>query len=174
MKKSIRERARELLLSRASGREIALGFAVGVFFSFSPLYGLQMLLCLIVVLIFRRLNKLAVFLGVQLSWFYPPMLYLDYLAGRHIMPGVCPELDFDYFKRGVVRAGVMAKELILALLSADFTGVDKPEFIKLWDFIIRLFPVLFVGSLVVGGISAVAAYLIAIRLIRRYRGRGKA
>ncbi len=143
MKRSIKERIRKLLNTNASNREIALGIAVGVFVSFSPLYGLQMLLCLFLVLIFKRLNKVAVFIGVQLSWLYPPMLYLDYLAGRYLMPGNHPSLHI-----------------------ADF---GEKGFKQLWELLKQLFPVLLVGSVLVGGIAGVIAYLTVMMLMRRYR-----
>jgi uncharacterized protein (DUF2062 family) len=66
--------------------KIAGGFAVGVFISFSPLYGAHMLLALGLAFLFR-LNKAAAAAGtwVVLPWFAPLVLGFSYLLGRFLM-----------------------------------------------------------------------------------------
>jgi uncharacterized protein (DUF2062 family) len=145
VKITLRQRFHSLLVTGASNREIARDVAIGVFVSFSPLFGLQMLICLALVVIFKKLNKLAVFLGVQLSWFYPPMLYLDYVAGRALI--------------GVPGAG-------LCLGDIKTGGV-----FKLWVVLKEYLPVLFVGSFVVGGIAAFITYTVLLRVLNLRRGR---
>ena len=144
MKRSLREKLSSLLQTGASNRSIAFGIALGVFVSFSPLYGLQMIICLLLVLAFKRLNRVAVFLGVQLSWLYPPMLYLDYLVGRYMVPGRHLSLSMADFKQG--------------------------GFAQIWELLKGLFPVLLAGSLVVGAIAGVLAYFFTMMILKRRRG----
>jgi uncharacterized protein (TIGR03546 family) len=139
----MREKLSRLLRSDSSNREIALGLAVGMFVSFFPIYGPQMLACLAIVLIFRRLNRIAVFLGVQFSWLYPLVVYCDYQVGRLIMPGEHP-----------------------AFRMADFQGKGFAHVVSL---VRQLFPLLLAGSLVAGALAAVLTYAIAAALLMRYR-----
>jgi uncharacterized protein (DUF2062 family) len=62
-----------LLRLRDTPERTAAAFALGVFFSFSPFLGLQILLSMALAFIFR-LNKLAVFVGLNanLPWFLVP------------------------------------------------------------------------------------------------------
>jgi len=128
-----------VLKSHSSNHEIALALAVGVLVSFFPIYGPQMLICLLLVLVFKRLNKVAVFVGVQLSWIYPFMLYLDYQVGRLFVRGARPELRM-----------------------ADFCGKGIAQ---LWEMFKELFPVICVGSVVAGIAAALLTYGIAIALL---------
>lgn len=143
MKRSLREKLGDLVWAGASNRELAFGIAVGVFVSFSPFFGCQMFICLALVLLFKRLNKPAVFLGVQLSWIYPPLLFLDYVAGCLLLPGIAPSLGLSDFR---------------------LTGVSQ-----MWDLIKGFFPVLLAGSLLAGAAGGVLAYLVAMVLLKKYR-----
>jgi len=140
---SMREKLSDLLRSHSSNHEIALGLAVGVSVSFFPIYGPQMLACLVIVLIFRRLNRIAVFLGVQFSWLYPLVVYVDYQVGRLIVPGEHP-----------------------AIRLSDFQGEGLARVVSL---VKQLFPLLLVGSLVAGAAAAVLTYLIATAFLKKYR-----
>ncbi|MEJ2745203.1 MAG: DUF2062 domain-containing protein [bacterium] len=143
MTSSIRERLSGLLRGNSSNHEIALGLAVGVFVSFFPIYGPQMLACLAIVVIFRRLNKIAVFLGVQFSWLYPLVVYCDYQVGRLIMPGEHPAFQMSDFR--------------------------EKGFSHLLSLVKQLFPLLLAGSLVSGAVAALLTYAIAMGLLRKYR-----
>ena len=132
-----------MLRSHSSNREIALGLAVGMFVSFFPIYGPQMLACLAIVFIFRRLNKIAVFLGVQFSWLYPLVVYCDYQVGRLIMPGEHP-----------------------AFLMSDFR---EKGFSHLVSMVKQLFPLLLAGGVVPGAPAALLTYAIALALLKKYR-----
>lgn len=143
MTSSIRDKLSGLLRGNSSNREIALGLAVGVFVSFFPIYGPQMLACLAIVFVFRGLNKIAVFLGVQFSWLYPIVVYCDYQVGRLIMPGEHP-----------------------AFLMSDFR---EKGFSHLVSMVKQLFPLLLAGSLVAGAAAGLLTYAIAMALLARYR-----
>lgn len=145
MTAAMREKLRGLLSAHSSNHEIALGFAVGVLVSFFPVYGPQLLICLLLVVIFKRLNRVAVFIGVQLSWLYPFMLYLDYRVGRLFMRGNRPQLRF-----------------------ADFSGKGIAQ---LWEIFKELLPVICVGSAVAGAVAAALTYALTMALLARYRNK---
>lgn len=132
-----------VLKSHSSNHEIALALAIGVLVGFFPIYGPQMLLCLLIVLVFKRLNKVAIFVGVQISWIYPFMLYLDYQVGRLFVPGAHPQLRM-----------------------ADFRGKGIAQ---LWELFKELFPTICVGSVVAGMAAAAFTYTITIALLQKYR-----
>lgn len=66
--------------------KIAMGFAVGTFISFSPLYGTHLIMTLALAFLFR-LNKAAAIIGawVVLPWFAPFTLGFGYFLGRFLM-----------------------------------------------------------------------------------------
>lgn len=70
-------RLRRLLSLDDSPRRTAAAFAVGVFLSFSPLLGLQILLAALIALVWR-LNKVAVFVGLNTNL---PWLVVPWYAG---------------------------------------------------------------------------------------------
>jgi uncharacterized protein (DUF2062 family) len=143
MMASLREKLRGLLQAGSSNHEIALGLAVGVGISFFPIYGPQMLACLALVVVFRKLNKLAVFLGVQLSWLYPLVVYADYQVGRLLVPGE---------RRAISLAEIREK-----------------GFPYLVSLVKELFPVLLAGFVVAGAAAAVVTYLVTRALLAKYR-----
>jgi uncharacterized protein len=92
-------------------RRTAAAFALGVFFSFSPLIGLQILLSMTLAFLFK-LNRVAVFLGLNanLPWFVVPWYAgATLLAARAI--GVPLPENFR---------GELAQLFSYGLLSSDF------------------------------------------------------
>jgi uncharacterized protein (DUF2062 family) len=93
---------REILHLDDDPHKIAASLAVGVFVSFSPFYGVHMLLALALAFLLR-LNKAAAVAGawVILPWFAPFVLGFAYLLGRFLMgegigfpQGVCLEREW--------------------------------------------------------------------------------
>jgi len=81
-------------------QEIALGAAIGSFISVLPVYGLHTVLVILAAIIVRPANKIAIFLGTNLS--LPPTLpfitWAGYELGRFILKGEFPDLSWDFFK----------------------------------------------------------------------------
>jgi uncharacterized protein len=94
-------------------RRTAAAFAVGVFFSFSPFIGLQ-IICAFAIAFLFRLNRLAVFVGLNanLPWLLAPWYVGTTMAAAWMM-GVPVPADFGAHVRGL---------LDLGLLSSDFWG----------------------------------------------------
>jgi uncharacterized protein (DUF2062 family) len=73
-----------------SPHSVALGSAVGMFFGFTPLFGLKTLLSILIAWLFRS-NKMAAAITVTLHDlilpFAPAILYLEYQMGMWVLHG---------------------------------------------------------------------------------------
>jgi uncharacterized protein (DUF2062 family) len=138
-----RERIRSIFQLHDTPHRLAMAFAVGVFIAFSPTFGLHILSCLLVAWAFR-LSKLVLITATFINnpWTIVPLYGFCIWFGSKLTGSAIgmPQIAWD--------------ELTLASAYA----VIQPYF---WPFI--------VGTLVVGAIAAVMAYLIIYRLVVRYR-----
>ena len=112
---------------------VALGVAIGSFIGIIPLYGLHTILCLVALFLIPRANKLAILLGTNVS--LPPTVatitWTAYDIGRILLVNKhYPPLSWEYLK--------------------DFKISRLSEF---------YYP-LFIGSVVLGLLVAVALYII--------------
>ena len=82
----IREKLREAIAAESDERSLAAGFAVGVFFSFTPLVSLHMVLALIVSVLLR-LNKVTTMAGAWVNNPYtmPFVFYGCFRLGEWIL-----------------------------------------------------------------------------------------
>ena len=149
---SLRERCRALLAANTSNHAIALGLAVGVCVSFFPVYGPQIPACLALLLIFRSLNKPAVLLGVQFSWLYPAVVWLDYRAGRMLVPG-----DYSW----------VVWPTLAEMRRQGFGAVCARLAVTVRD----LFPMMLAGSVAAGIAASACTYLAARALLNLFRKR---
>jgi len=117
--------------------KIAGGLAVGVFISFSPFYGIHLILALALAFLFR-LNKVATIAGtwVVLPWFAPFVLSFAYLLGRFLMG----------------------------------EGIGFPQGVSLErEWILRNFPPLLLGCILMGAGAAGCTYFIVRRAVEKWR-----
>jgi uncharacterized protein (TIGR03546 family) len=135
----------QLIYQHSSPHEIALGVGIGVFICVLPLYGLHTVLVVLAAIIVKPANKIAIFLGTNLS--LPPTLpfitWAGYEIGRFILKGNLPPLSWDFFKQLT-----MGK-------------------------IVSLYWPLFLGSLVLGLICAPVIYAITYLVVRKIKGRNR-
>jgi uncharacterized protein len=91
-------------------RRTAAAFALGVFFSFSPLLGLQIVLSMSLAL-FLRLNRLAVFAGLNanLPWIMVPW-YAGTTAAAAAIIGTPLPADFRRELGGLLSLGVFSRD----------------------------------------------------------------
>lgn len=131
----IRRKLQEALAGDFDERHIAGGFAVGVFFSFTPLLSLHMALAFLVALLFR-LSKGAALAGcwVNNPYTMPFVFYGSFRLGEKVLGVTIPPPEFT--------------EMTLATLFRAAAPYAAP---------------LFVGSALVGAVAAAAAYLIVYR-----------
>lgn len=136
----IRGKLQEALAGETDAKALAAGFAVGVFFSFTPLVSLHTVLALLVALVFR-FSKIAAAAGAWVNnpytmpfVFYGSLRLGEWILGSGFHPLTC-ELTLD----AIVRT---AKPCIVPLL---------------------------VGSTVVGLAAAALAYLVVYRIAVRVK-----
>ena len=91
-------------------RRTAAAFALGVFFSFSPFLGLQIVLAMTMAFLLR-LNRLAVFLGLNanLPWIIAPWYAGTTLVAAAAM-GIALPADFRRELTGLFSFGVFSRE----------------------------------------------------------------
>ena len=123
-----------------SVHSIALGTAIGVFISMTPTIGFQMLLIFFITSVFRA-NRVA---GVPMAWITNPAT---------IIPIYSFSLEFELALQGIV--------------DKDLPWWDLVN--QWWDVAMRVTVPLWVGSVIVGAVSAVVAYGIMYYLIAVYR-----
>jgi len=133
---------------------IALGLAIGIFITWTPTMGLQMILTIAVATLMRA-NK---FVGVPFVWISNPVTAVplygsNFLVGTWVLPG-------DY----------SLEKFTTSVTQAMFTGggwLDKIA--AWWEATIDFFWPLWVGSVVVGLILAVPTYVVTRWAVVRYR-----
>jgi uncharacterized protein (DUF2062 family) len=102
--RKIREKLHEAVSGEGDPGSIAAGFAVGVFFSFTPLVSLHMVLALLVAVVFR-LNKVAALAGVWVNNPYtmPIVFYACFRLGERMMGIRVPTPSFEgYYTFGTI------------------------------------------------------------------------
>lgn len=76
-----------MLKANNAPHEIALGVAIGAFIVILPLYGLHTFICIIAAILIPRANKLAIFIGTNIS--IPPTIvpitFAAYDIGRYLL-----------------------------------------------------------------------------------------
>lgn len=139
--------------------QIALGLAVGVFISCTPLYGLHTLLAIVASVLFQ-LNKVATITGawVNLPWFAPFVYGFSLKVGEFLLSG----------GRGL--EAIQALELrewaalIRPLLSLDHL---REGFMASSKLLFTLSRPLLVGTTVVGLVASVLTYFLTVEAVRR-------
>ena len=80
---------------------VALGVAIGAFIGILPVYGLHTILCVIALFLIPRANKLAIFLGTNVSLppTVPTITWTAYDIGRILLVNKhYPPLSWEYLK----------------------------------------------------------------------------
>ena len=131
----------KLIRQHNSPQEIALGAGIGAFISVLPVYGLHTVLVILAAIIVRPANKIAIFLGTNLS--IPPTVpfitWAGYEIGRFILKGNLPPLSWEFFKHLTFQK------------------------------IANLYGPLFLGSLILGVICAIVVYGLTFFVVKRIK-----
>ena len=138
-----------LLHIHDSPQRTAAAFAVGVFWGFSPFFGLHTVLGLVCAFVFR-LNRVAVVVGVyvNLPWIVAPYYTVAALAGATVL-GVHLPADFAFRLEQLVAGSMFSHAFWTGLF-----GLMRPLF---WPY--------HVGSLVGAALLAALGYLLALPAI---------
>lgn len=135
----------KLIRQHNSPQEIALGAGIGAFISVLPVYGLHTVLVILAAIIVRPANKIAIFLGTNLS--LPPTLpfitWAGYEIGRLILHKDLPPLNWGFFKN---------------LTFQKIAGFYQP---------------LFLGSVILGVICAIVVYGLVFFVMQKLKERNK-
>ncbi len=82
----IKNHLKEVLKTKTGENSIALGFALGTLIAILPTYGFSILLGLLTVLIFKKISKISLFVG--LAFWNPliltPLYMLSYKIGEYL------------------------------------------------------------------------------------------
>ncbi len=149
----LRQSIRLFLQADGNPHDLALAFAVGVFFGFSPLLGLHTVLGLAAAVLFR-LNKLAVLAGVYSNnpWIIGPFYVGATWLGLQLT--------------GLPEGTALPSFGLTKIFQADFwLGLAAQ-----W----RLLIPTFVGSTILCSIFAVLSYPLALWTIRKFKPESRA
>jgi uncharacterized protein len=126
---------KRVLRIRATPHALALGVSIGVFASFSPLLGVHFLFAIVAAFLLRA-NMVAAGVATAAAnpLTFPLMVAGNYETG-HLILGSAPT------------HAMSMHEMLGRIASFDFHGLWEP-----------VFKPLFIGSMVLGGLFAVAAY----------------
>ena len=141
-----------------SPHRIALGVAIGIFVTWTPTMGLQMMLTVALCFLLRA-NK---FVGVPFVWISNPLTIVP-IYGPNYFVG-CRILDHpatDAWKT-LHRASTAATDGWLDRIGTWFDAI-KPIFLELW-----------VGSIVVGLVLGIITYFVVYSMVIIYRAKLKA
>ncbi len=154
-----KDKFRSIFQVQDSPHHIAMAFAVGVFMGISPFLGLHYIGGFFLAWLFR-LNKLVAMVGVTVNnpWTIVPICTFCAWFGAKLLgiKQILPEVDW----------GSISFSTVLAWLKSLVTDFDNV--MKLINDLWPLIKAFFVGSLVIGTISAIASYFIIRLLITRY------
>lgn len=136
-KPALKQRLIALLKLNNTPGEIALGVAIGVFIAITPLYGFHTIMVIIAAFLIRRVNKIAILLGTNISTAptFPFITWTGYTIGRLMLGKQYPALRWSTFKH-----------------------FDYKQ-------ILHLYYPLFIGSLILGLTLAVLFYFLTLWFI---------
>lgn len=138
-----KETLRRLVRLNNTPHEISLGVAIGVFIAVTPLYGFHTIMVIIAAFLVRRVNKIAILVGTNISIppTFPFITWTSYDIGRLILGNNYPALSWTYFKQFSIKK------------------------------ILEFYYPLFLGSLILGLILAVAFYFITLSVVLAWKRR---
>ena len=96
LKKFLKHHFHEIVKIKKSPQEIALGFAIGSFIVLLPTPGFSILIGLLIMLLFTRINKFSLFaaMAVWNPLTLVPIYWLSYRIGD-ILFGALPVIKYD-------------------------------------------------------------------------------
>jgi uncharacterized protein (TIGR03546 family) len=143
LKRKFKDIILKLLQFNNTPGEIALGLAIGVFIAILPVYGLHTLLVILAAIIIKPANKIAILLGTNIS--LPPTVpfitWAGYEIGRLILRNNLPPLAW-----------------------LDFKGMTLQK-------VVRFYPPLFLGSLILGIICALICYFLTLFIVTKLKNK---
>lgn len=123
LKEKIKKHFQEVLEIKTSPSSIAIGFAIGTFFGIAPTFGIEAIIILAILLIFKKVSKVALFAGYIL-WnplVEIPIFALGYKIGDLLLTGPVKYYDVEYLgeiffysKRLILGTSILAVAISIA------------------------------------------------------------
>ncbi|MFO8057430.1 MAG: DUF2062 domain-containing protein [bacterium] len=127
--------------------DVAVGFAIGIFISFSPWIGLHLIIIFLLTHVFRKSFGAGLLASLVFNPFTAPFFWtLEFRTGRLVI-GLFSRQPKQEFK------------------------ISFSDFEALWDSVVQVFYPIFIGGLVLGVPAAVLSYFLVQRSLRIYRNR---
>ncbi len=146
-----------------SPHRIAMGVALGLFIAWTPALGFHIFIALGLAILLRANKFVALlFIWANNPFTLIPIYYPNYLLGRAIM---------KTFHCKTELSSAQTQEMFSRIgSSASFAGIFHWRFWQnLFTFLWQKGPELWLGSLIIGLLVALAGYFITYRFIRWYR-----
>jgi uncharacterized protein len=124
-KEKIKKHFKEVLRLKTSARSIAMGFATGSLIAILPTFGLGILVGLVVLSIFKKMNKISMFVSFAvwnpliLAFLYP----IEYNIGNFILADYpATNFKFEIFNQFFVYTGrFLLGNLVVAILFSSLS-----------------------------------------------------
>ena len=145
--------------------KIALGFAIGVFVSFSPLFGLHFIVAAVIAMALRG-NVLASLMG---TFFGNPITFpfiatISYRTGQLFLDASVTDGSFHGIKTAIVDGFVGTWQSVLSIV-----GLSEPAWGQVEHFLGAVFLPYLIGGLIPGLIAAVISYMLGRPLVAAYQ-----
>lgn len=157
-RRSIRDYFRLMVAQRGSPESIAWGVAIGMFIAFTPTFGVQVILALIVTSLLRvnRLASLPPLFVTNIATIWP-VYTVQCLLGAQFLPDA--------------RSAEMLAEL--AKFKKLLTETGLFSMVENWRGLMKmtgdLWLAIWIGGILVGGLLAVPSYFATLAVVRRHR-----
>jgi len=145
--------------------KISLGFAIGVFISFSPLFGMHFLFAALLAMAVRG-NVLASLMG---TFFGNPITFpfiatISYRTGQLFLDASASDASFNGIKLAIVSGFVGTWQSILSIV-----GMSEPAWGQVAYFFRAVFVPYLIGGILPGVLCGVVCYIIARPLVAAYQ-----
>jgi len=124
LKEKIKEHFQEVLKIKKSPKSIAIGFTIGTFFGIAPTFGVEAILIILIILIFKKVSKLAL-LAAYVIWnpiVTIPLYALGYKIGDFLLKSPIKYYKVEYLgeiffysKRVILGTAILA--ILISIIS---------------------------------------------------------
>ncbi|MBN1788296.1 MAG: DUF2062 domain-containing protein [Sedimentisphaerales bacterium] len=149
-----------------SPHKIALGFAIGIFVAWTPIFGTRLLLVAFLSILLRA-NKVVGFISTCISnvFTYIFFCYASYFLGRAV---------FSIFAPGTRLSKEQLEECLNDIFApANITAgfFTKDYWHEIWALTKNIGIELWLGSIILGLLTAVVSYFICYKIIKNHRAK---
>jgi uncharacterized protein len=137
IKRKVKQYFYEVARLKKTPHEIALGFAIGVFVGILPTPGFNLLIGMLIILLYKNVNKLSLFGGMALfnPLTTPPIVYLSNKLGKLIVKPLNPSDPLYTLVREILHTTlrVLVGAILIALVVSGISYVAMKIIVKRWQ-----------------------------------------